>query len=234
MKKIKLLLLLFISVSFFACKDESGEFSSPMLSNAEMVQGLKECLNISLDTANAHLSVHNGFYQYKDSAYRIHFPASVKKIVDTLTAHGYGKELIDSLIVLSNRIAEANGSVYKMQISSLISKTSFPDPKSIINSTHNAAASEYFKSVQLLPMIDVLKPIVAENMRTFYVVGYWQAILTLYATYDSTPIWQTLDFSYEVTRQIAENIIAEMAIEEGLIRQYENHRKTNLLKKIFE
>ena len=230
MKKIKLLLLICISVAFFSCKDESGEFARPMLSNAEIEQGIKECLKISLDSANAHLAVHDGFYQYKGNAYRIHLPASVEKMIDTLTEYGH-RDLIDSLIISVNRMAEANGSVYRVQIGSLITKTSFSEPKSIVNGANNAAC-EYFKKMQLLPLMDILKPILSESMGTFGVNGYWQEIVTLYASYDATPMM--LDFPAEVTRQVAENIIKEMAVEEGLIRQDESHRTTNLLKKIFD
>ena len=226
MKKIKLLLLICISIAFFSCKDESGEFARPMLSDAQMVQGLKACLTISLDSANAHLSVFNGFYQYRENVYRIHFPASVEKIIDTLTEYGH-RGIIDSLIISANRMAEANGLVYKAQIGALISQTSFPDPRSIINGADNAAC-EYFKKMQLLPMIDVLKPILSGSMEKFDVNRYWQEILTLYASYDSTPVM--LDFPAEVTRQVAENIIKEMAIEEGLIRKDESHRTKDLVK----
>ena len=229
MKKIKLLLLIFISVPFFSCKDESGDFARPLLSDTDIVNGIKACLNISLDSANAHLSVHNGFYQYRGNAYRIHFPASVEMMIDTLTKYGE-REKIDSLIILTNRMAEANGSVYKVQIGLLITKTSFPDPRTILTGANNAA-SEYFKRMQLLPLIDVLKPILAESMETFDVNRYWQDVVTGYALYDPAPI--SLDFTHEITRQIAENIIAEMAVEEGLIRRYESHRVTDLLKKIF-
>ena len=230
MKKIKLLLLICISAAFFSCKDESGEFARPMLSDADMAQGLKDCLNLSLDSANAHLAVPNGFYHYKENAYRIHFPTSVERIIDTLTEHGQ-REMIDSLIVLTNRMAEANGSVYKVQVGSLIAKTTFSTPRSIINGADNAAC-EYFKKTQLLPLIDVLKPVFSVSMETFGINSYWQEIIVLYASYDATPVM--LDFPYEISRQVAENIIAEMAVEEVLIRKYESHRKTNLLKKIFE
>jgi len=229
MKKIKLLFFVFVLVAFISCKDESGEFARPVLSDSDMVLGIRDCLNISLDTANAHLAVPNGFYQYKGSAYRIRIPAHVEMIIDTLIEYGE-KELIDSLIIRMNRMAEANGTIYKTQIGSLITKTSFPDPRRIITG-NNSAASEYFKSVQFLPLIDILKPILAESMENFGVNSCWHEIITFYGIYDSTPLM--LDLSYEITRQIAENIITEMAAEERLIRLHESHRKTNLLKKIF-
>ena len=229
MKKLKLLLLVFVSVAFFACKDESGEFARLILSDNEIEQGIKDCLNVSLDSANAHLAVPNGFYQYNKNAYRIHFPVSVEKIIDTLTEYGH-REWIDSLIICVNRMAEANGSVYKVQIGSLIKNTTFHSPKTIINGANNAA-TEYFKSMQLLPLIDILKPILAASMETFDVNRRWHEIITFYASYDSTPF--IFDFQYDITRQIIENIIAEMAIEEKLIRQQESHRTTDILKKVF-
>lgn len=229
MKKIKLLLLAFILVAFFSCKDESGEFAQHILSNSEMVQGIKECLNVSLDSANSHLAVSNGFYEYKGNAYRLRFPVSVEMIIDTLTEYGH-RDVIDSLVIFTNRMAEANGSIYRTQIGLLITKTSFPDPKSIINGA-NTAATEYFKSVQLLPMIDILKPILTGSMEAFGANRCWQEIVTLYASYDSKPV--ILDFPYEITRQIAENILTEMAIAENLIRSDESHQTTTLLKKVF-
>ena len=229
MKKIKLFLLIFISVLFFSCKDESGEFAYPILSDADMVQGIKDCLNKSLDTANAHLAVTNGFYQYNENAYRINFPASAERIIDTLIEHGH-MEMIDNLIISMNRMAESNGSNYKTQFSSVINKTSFPDPKSIIGGANNAAC-EYFKSVQLLPLIDLLKPILEKSMEELGVNGQWKEILLTYALYDASPV--ILDFPYDVTRQITENLMAEMTVEERLIRRYESHRVTDLLKSIF-
>ncbi len=229
MKKIKLLLFVVILTTFFSCQDESGEFARPILSNTELLQGLRECLTVSLDSANAHLAVSDGFYQYNSNSYRINFPSSAEMIIDTLSENGY-RAVIDTLILRMNRMAEANGSIYRTQFTALINRTTFPDAKGVINGNDNAACT-YFKSVQLLPLIDVLKPILSGSMTAFEVNSCWEEILTIYARYNSSPV--ILDLPYEITRQISENIITEMAEEEKLIRSQEEHRVTDLLKSVF-
>jgi len=76
MKKIYLLALI-VLFSFSGCETaksimDSVNTSGGGLSNADVVQGLKEALKVGMDSATYHLGMLNGFF--KDNAIKILMP----------------------------------------------------------------------------------------------------------------------------------------------------------------
>ena len=109
MKKLKIVCLaMFAAVMFFSCKDTTGDYVEQLYSNTQKEQAIKACLQASADSASAHLFVNNGFYSYKDAAYRINLTPVQNTLFSVLTDNGYGY-LVDSLILNVNRMAESCG-----------------------------------------------------------------------------------------------------------------------------
>ncbi|MEO6639369.1 MAG: DUF4197 family protein, partial [Ginsengibacter sp.] len=73
------------------------------LSNAEIVQGLKEALRVGTDSATFHLGLLNGFYG--DDIIRIVMPPEAQKVEKALRGVGLGNT-VDKAVLSMNRAAE--------------------------------------------------------------------------------------------------------------------------------
>jgi len=73
------------------------------LSNAEIVQGLKEALRVGADTSTKKLSLLNGFFG--DEMIKILMPPEALKVEKTLRDVGLGKT-VDKAVLSMNRAAE--------------------------------------------------------------------------------------------------------------------------------
>ena len=105
----KLLLLLLIGLfSFSGCEtaksimDSVGTSGNGNLTNAEVVQGLKETLEVGTDSATFHLGLLNGFY--KDDMIKILMPPEAQNVEKTLRSVGLGS-VVDKAVLSMNRAA---------------------------------------------------------------------------------------------------------------------------------
>ena len=69
------------------------------LSNADVVQGLKEALVVGTDSSTFHLGLLNGFYE--DDMIRILIPPEAQKVEKTLLDAGLGS-FVDKAVVSIN------------------------------------------------------------------------------------------------------------------------------------
>ena len=106
MKKICILSSIIILFSFTGCDTARSILNSAgngNLSNQEVVQGLKEALQVGTDSATYHLGLLNGFY--KDDMIRILMPPEAQKVEKTLRDVGLGS-VVDKAVLSMNRAAE--------------------------------------------------------------------------------------------------------------------------------
>lgn len=228
MKKIKLLLLSLISVSFFGCYDESGEYAREIILETDVVQGFKQCLNISLDTANAHLSVPGGYSEYNGGTYKIVLPSGTKAIQDSLAADY--QYLIDSLVNKLNLVAENSGSSVKTAFNSIVSTTTFVSTEALLNGGDNAI-TDYFRSMNTNALISELGNYMQSNITSYQVPYYWNQVQYAYSTFDTIPV--NINITQSLLQQMVTNLLVEMEIEEKMIRTDSTHRVTDLLKRVF-
>src|SRR3982750_1624679 len=73
------------------------------LSNDDVVNGLKEALNVGANNASKKLSATDGFF--KDAVVKVLMPAEAQKVEKKLRSMGMGK-LVDDAILSMNRAAE--------------------------------------------------------------------------------------------------------------------------------
>jgi len=105
MKKIYLFSFI-ILFSFTGCdtvKSILGSVGNSNLTNADVVQGLKEALKVGTDSSTFHLGLLNGFY--KDDMIKILMPPEAQKVEKTLRDAGLGS-VVDKAVLSMNRAAE--------------------------------------------------------------------------------------------------------------------------------
>ncbi|MDR3047484.1 MAG: DUF4197 domain-containing protein [Bacteroidales bacterium] len=221
MKKIKILLFILISVAFFACKDESGDYATQLYTDTELVVGIKDCLYVSMDTANAHLAVTNGFFLYNDKGYRLHLPTATQFMIDSLYTINQVAN-VDTLILHLNGIVEKSGGLFKTYFNQQIRTMTIANPSQLV-SAGGTSITDYYTSAQKLAVIDLLKPQLEARMTIGGFYNDWQAVLTDFTDHFGTPAVY-VDFSADITRQAVESMLKEMAKEELLIRKDSTHR----------
>jgi hypothetical protein len=198
------------------------------LSNDEIIQGLKEALQVGTENAVKLVSKADGYYQNPDI--KIPLPESVQKVEKILRATGYG-EKVDSFELSMNRAAERAAPEAKSIFGNAITQMTFDDAKKILNGRDNEATL-YFEDKTSNRLQEVFKPIVKDAMGE---VGVTQSFQDLNAKAKSMPFGKSLSFDLDqyVTDGALKGLFKMLAEEEKRIRTEPAARVTDLLKKVF-
>lgn len=221
MKKLKIAILaVFAAVMFFSCNDETGDYVEQLHTNNQKEAAIKACLKISADTASAHLFVTDGFYSYNDAAYRINFPSLQNTLFSTLTDNGYGY-LVDSLVLNVNRLAESCGGQITPSLKAAVDSLKILDYDALIQGDEDAI-TRYFEMYEYKYLKSAIQTPVSVRMDLYNVNSVWTEMLLKYYQITNTPM------NFEIQNYIVEtmlsDIIAEMCLEEALIRINVDHR----------
>jgi hypothetical protein len=198
------------------------------LSNDEIIQGLKEALQVGTENAVKLVSRPDGYY--KDPEIKIPLPESVQKVEKLLRAIGYGDK-VDSFELSMNRAAERAAPEAKSIFWDAITRMSFDDAGKILNGRDNEATL-YFEDKTSDRLQEVFKPIVQDAMGD---VGVTRSFQDLNAKAESMPFGKSLSFDLDqyVTDGALKGLFKMLAEEEKQIRTQPAARVTDLLKKVF-
>ncbi len=198
------------------------------LSNDEIIQGLKEALQVGTEKAVALVSKPDGYYQNPDI--KIPLPESVQKAEKLLRAAGYGEKL-DNFDLSMNRAAERAAPQAKSIFGDAIKQMTFDDAKKILNGRDNEATL-YFEDKTSGRLQEAFKPIVKDAMGE---VGVTKSFQDLNAKAESMPFGKSLSFDLDqyVTDGALKGLFKMLAEEEMQIRTQPAARVTDLLKKVF-
>jgi hypothetical protein len=198
------------------------------ISEAEIVKGLKEALQIGTGNAVKSVSKVNGFY--KNPKIQIPLPGPVKKVESLLRASGFDAQ-VDAFLLSMNRAAERATPEAKTLFWDAIKQMNFDDARKILNGRDNEATL-YFKDKTSDRLQEIFKPIVGDAMSE---VGVTRAYKELDAKVKSIPFADRLNFDLDqyVTEGSLDGLFTMLAEEEKKIRQDPAARVTDLLKKVF-
>lgn len=234
MKKLALIPigLLSIILMISSC-DSLGKISIPVntgsvLTESEIVGGLKEALNIGTNNAVSLLSKENGFFG--DALVKIPFPEEAKRAETKLRELGMNK-LVDDFILTMNRGAEKAVSKAGPIFANAITSMTFEDARNILKGPSNAA-TEYFKKKTSAQLFDLFKPEIKNALDAVNATKYWTDITS---TYNKIPLVTPIetDLAKYVTNKALEALFMKIAIEEQKIRTDPLARVTDLLRKVF-
>ena len=221
MKKLSITLIaLFAAVTFFSCKDESGVYAEQLYTNGQKENAILACLDACADTALAHLCVTDGFYSYNDEAYRIDYAPLQNSLFDTLQNHGYG-DLVDTLILRTNRLAESCGSPLNTALHAAIDSLTFSDYDALVKGG-NDAITRYFELLEYRYLQSAFQTPVNIRMSLHGVNTVWNEMVQHYAQYATAPL--NFDIQNYIVDKMLDDILEEMAVEEALIRTDSTHR----------
>lgn len=221
MKKLKIAILaVFAAVMFFSCNDETGDYVEQLHTNTQKEVAIKACLKISVDTASAHLFVPDGFYRYNDSAYRINFAPLQNTLFSVLEENGYG-DLVDSLVLNVNRLAESCGSQITPSLKAAVDSMKILDYDALLKGEDDAI-TRYYEMYEYKYLKSAIQTPVSVRMDLYDVNSVWTAMLLIY--YQITDVPLNFEIQNYIVETMLSDIIAEMCLEEALIRTNVDHR----------
>ena len=229
MKKISLIISLFL-FPFFGCdtaRNILGSVGNGNLTNAEVVQGLKEALRVGTDSATYHLGLLNGFF--KDDMIKILMPPEAEKVEKTLRNVGMGS-VIDKAVLSMNRAAEDASKYVGNIFINAIQQMTIQDAFGILRGG-DRAATDYLKRTTSDELTATFKPIVSKSLEVTNATKYWKDVFSVYNRFSSTPV--NTDLTAYVTQKTLDGLFYHIALEEQKIRKDPAARVTEILKKVF-
>ena len=198
------------------------------ITNDDMIQGLKEALQIGTQNAVATVSKVDGYYQNPDI--KIPLPEEIQKAGKYLRLAGYGPK-VDEFEQSMNRAAEQAAPEAKQIFLGAVKEMQISDAKKILDGPDNAATS-YFKDKTYTHLQQIFKPMVKDTMGQVGVTRQFQDINNKLS---SIPLADkaSVDIDQYVTDKSLDGLFFMLAEEEKKIRQNPAARVTDILKKVF-
>jgi hypothetical protein len=244
--KRQLLILSFPLFLLSACAELSSLMQSVPtnvpLSEAEVVDGLKEALITGSKNASSILSAVDGYYG--DALVKILLPEEASVIIDNLSKIPGGDKLVEDVILSINRAAEdAAKEVAPIFINS-IKQMTINDAFGILRGADNAATL-YLINTTRGDLYNVFKPKIRQSTEKDIIGGIsakdsWEALTGKWNIFASSiagrlagvsPV--NIDFDDYLTHKALDGIFLKVQDEEKNIRQNVSARITPLLQKVF-
>lgn len=202
--------------------------TSDSISESEIVEGLKQALEIGTGKAVDLVSKTGGYYNNPEI--KIPLPGSVQKAEKLLRGVGFGSK-VDAFELSMNNAAERAAPEAKSIFWDAIKKMKIDDAKKILNGGDNEATL-FFKDKTYGRLQEIFEPIVKESMGE---VGVTRTYQDLNAKVEKIPFADSLnvDLDQYVTDGALNGLFQMLAAEEKKIRSDPAARVTDLLKKVF-
>ena len=246
MIKRQLLLISFLSIFLGGCAELNSLIqtvpTNAPLTEAEVINGLKEALITGSKNASSILSAVDGYYG--DELVKILLPEEASVIIDNLSKIPGGDKLVEDVILSINRAAEdAAKEVAPIFINSIRQMT-IHDAFGILRGADNAA-TQYLISTTRTDLYNLYKPKIRQStekdiLGEISAKDSWEALTDKWNLFansiagrlvDATPVNTDLD-DY-LTNKALDGVFQKVQIEEKKIRQNVSARVTPLLQKVF-
>lgn len=212
------------------------------LTEAEVIDGLKEALITGSRNASSILSAMDGYYG--DELVKILLPPEASVIIDNLSKIPGGDKLVEDVILSINRAAEdAAREVAPIFVNSIRQMT-IADAFGILRGAENAA-TQYLVSTTRSDLYDLYKPKIRQStekdiLGNLSAKDSWEALTDKWNLFansiagrlaDVSPVNTDLD-DY-LTNKALDGVFLKVEIEEKKIRENVSARVTPLLQKVF-
>jgi hypothetical protein len=199
------------------------------LSQSEIVDGLREALEIGTGNTVQALSKTDGYYN--NPKLKIPLPQSMQKFESVLRATGFDSQL-DEFELSMNRAAEKAAPEAKALFVGAIEEMTFSDADKILNGPDNAA-TEYFQNKTTDKLEALFKPIVQQSMDNVGVTQYYKSVAEQIKTIPFADKY-AVDLDTYVTEKSVDGLFVRLAEEEAKIRNDPAARVTDLLQTVFQ
>ncbi|MGQ1948017.1 DUF4197 domain-containing protein [Geofilum sp. OHC36d9] len=222
--------------------DIIDEIYNGELTESVVVNGLKEALEIGVDSAASGLSITNGYYA--DELVKIGLPSEADIIVENISYIPGGSALVEKVILSINRAAEDAASEVAPVFWDAITDMSILDGFEILNGD-NDAATQYLKSSTYDDLFELYQPKIQTSLDKDIIGGItandaWENLTTPWNNFASSLSGQLLNFETVntsldeyLTNKALDGLFLKLAGEEEKIRTDPAAQVTDLLQKVF-
>ncbi len=241
MKKILYSLTILTTLSFLSSCDVLEEVATiattpttpakPQLTNADVISGLREALNVGIKNSVNLTSVTDGFL--KNTAIRIPFPEDAMKVREKALEWGMDAQ-VDKFETTLNRAAEEASKEALTIFMNSITNMTVQDGFAILNGG-DGAATKYLKDQTTNQLIAAFKPKVTAAIATVQLTEYWNPIITKYNAAMSLTGGQKINPNLDdyVTQKAITGLFYMVEQEENKIRKDPMARVSDILVKVF-
>ncbi|MDI3321799.1 DUF4197 domain-containing protein [Pinibacter soli] len=201
--------------------------SGSSLSTDQIVQGLKEALNVGAQNSTSKLSAADGFF--KDAAVKILMPEEAKKVESTLRSMGMGK-LVDDAILSVNRAAEDASKTAAPIFLNAVKGMSVKDALGVLQGADTAATS-YLRKTTNSDLTSSFKPVIEQSLQKTNATKYWSEVFSAYNKVSFKKV--DPDLTNYVTTKALNGIFYYVGEEEKKIRTNPTAQITDILKQVF-
>ncbi len=231
MKKILLFLIPLFMISCDPADFQRAVDSinnSGMLSNADISNGLKEALNVGVDSSVAYLSKPDGYYK---SAYKILLPEQAGKVIDKLKFIPGFTNLEEELIKRVNQGAEDAAKKAGPIFFDAIKKMSFNDAMNILMGPKDAATN-YLHNNTYNSLYSAFRPVIVNSLQKVKAQELWSSAIN---KYNSIPFIEKInpDLGGHVSDKALVGLFSLVEKKELGIRSDIGQRSSSLLKRVF-
>ncbi len=202
---------------------------SSNLSQGQMVDGLKQALEIGTRNTVQALSKTDGYYT--NPKLKIPLPGAMQKFDKILRTTGFGSQ-VDAFELSMNRAAEKAAPKAEALFVDAIKQMTISDAEGILKGGDNAA-TQYFQGKTSDKLQALLKPIVQKSMAAAGVTRSYKAVSDQIQTIPFASNYM-VDLDTYVTDKSVAGLFVRLAEEEAKIRTDPAARVTDLLKKVFQ
>lgn len=211
------------------------------LTEQEVIQGLKEALRVSADTAVSIVAKTDGFF--RDELIKISLPPEANQIIKyknntMLQAIGISS-MIDDVILRMNRAAENAAKSATPIFVDAIKSMSIQDAFSILNGA-DTAATHYFRQKTYTRLKNSFKPKIHNSLNQPLVGNIsagkaWSSLTSAYNDVAGVTGWQKVNTQLDeyVTQKALNGLFVKLSNEEREIRNNPRDRVTQILEKVF-
>jgi len=216
-------------LDYFSDDPEIIHGVSSVLTDSEIIDGLKEALSRGTTSAIARLGKEDGFFANRKV--KILMPDSLKTVEDGLRKIGQNR-YADEFVLTMNRAAEQAVPEAAEIFGSAIRNMSIQNARGILNGPDDAA-TKYFRRTSGEKLVNRFLPIVGRATDRVGVTSNYKEMVDKLGFMSRFFDTESLDVDRYVTNRAIDGLFLMLAREEKLIRENPASRTTELLKKVF-
>lgn len=198
------------------------------LTNDEIIQGLKEALQVGISNGSSQASAVDGYF--KNNLIKLAFPPDVQRVETKLRQIGLGNE-VDKFVLSLNRAAEDAAKKSKPIFVKAITSMTIQDALGILKGD-STAATKYLQRTTNQELYNQFFPVVDSTLQLNNATKYYADLVN---TYNKIPLVQKVnpDLKQYATQKAIDGLFVLIAQEERKIRKDPVARVNDILKKVF-
>lgn len=210
---------------------EGTDSSKPALTNAEVISGLKEALNIGIKNSVDLTSITDGFLGNADI--RLPFPEDALKVKEKALEWGLDGQVEKFETTLNRAAEEATKEALPIFKNAILNMT-IADGFSILNGG-DGAATKFLKDKTTAELVTAFAPKVDAAISKVKLTDYWNPIINKYNTAMTLTGGEKMnpDLSEYVTERAISGLFHMVELEENKIRKDPLARVTDILQRVF-